>query len=117
MKLKNPVHKTDLELLSETILTMALGRKDWQSVTSTNVYFTSVKQMWTDETAHLVHWLDYGLNDRDSIQLPGGEGIVFLRHCIQTDSGDRPASYPMGTGRSVLGSKTAEAWSRPHSSV
>jgi hypothetical protein len=57
-----------------------------------------------------IYWrLGYGLDDRGSD--PGRENyeISSLRHRVQTDSEDHPASYPMGTGDSFLGGKAAGA--------
>jgi len=46
------------------------------------------------------------------VRFPAGEekGFLSLRHsCVQTGSGDHPASYPMGTGGSLPRDKEAEA--------
>jgi hypothetical protein len=48
------------------------------------------------EVAQSVQWLGYRLDDQSLI--PGrGKDIFSLCHCIQTNSGAHPASYPMGT--------------------
>jgi hypothetical protein len=51
----------------------------------------------------------YGLDDRGvGIRVPFGSRI-FLLYLVQTDSGAHPASYPMDSGGSLLGSKAAGA--------
>jgi hypothetical protein len=45
----------------------------------------------------------FGLDDRGvGIRVPVGSRILLL-HVVQTDSGVRPTSYPMGTGDKVAG--------------
>jgi len=44
-------------------------------------------------------------------------GNFSLHHRDQNGSGAHPASYPMGTGGSSLGSKAAGAWSWPLTSI
>jgi len=40
----------------------------------------------------------YRLDDRSSwVRFPAGAGNYSLLHCVQTGSGDHPASYPMDT--------------------
>jgi len=39
------------------------------------------------------------------VLFPAGAGMFSPRHCIQTDSGTHPASYPMGIGGSFPGGK------------
>jgi hypothetical protein len=41
--------------------------------------------------------------------IPGGGWEFLLLHRVQTDSGDHPASYPMGTRGSFTEGKAAEA--------
>jgi len=36
-------------------------------------------------------------------------GFSLVHHCVQTASGARPASYPMGTGGNFPGGKAAGA--------
>jgi hypothetical protein len=56
--------------------------------------------------------LGYGLDHRGCrVRFPAGAGNFSLHHPVQTGSGARPASYPMGTRGSFLGSKAAGAWS------
>jgi hypothetical protein len=58
--------------------------------------------------------LSYGLDDRDSrVRFPSGAENLSLKHRVQNCSGVHPASYPMGTRGSFLGSKAAGAWSWP----
>jgi hypothetical protein len=45
--------------------------------------------------------LGYGLDDQGSIPGTSNDGNFSLRHRVQTDSGTRSASYPMGTGEGV----------------
>jgi hypothetical protein len=53
----------------------------------------------------------YWLDDRMiGIRFPAGAGNFSLRHRVQTGSGVHPASYPVGTGGSLAGCKTAGAW-------
>jgi hypothetical protein len=51
------------------------------------------------------------------VLFPAGAGNFSLHHRVQNGSGDHPASYPMGNGGSFPGSKTAEAWSWPLTSI
>jgi len=54
----------------------------------------------------------YGLDDRGSrVRFPAAAGKFSLHYRVQTDSGTRPASYPMGTGYTFPGGKAAGAWS------
>jgi hypothetical protein len=54
--------------------------------------------------------LGYGLDDRGSrVRFLAGSGNFSLHHHIQNSSGAHPASYPMGTRVSFLGSKAAGA--------
>jgi hypothetical protein len=54
--------------------------------------------------------LGYGLDDRGSrVRFLAGAGNFSLHHHIQNGSGAHPASYPMGTRGSFLGSKAAGA--------
>jgi hypothetical protein len=46
------------------------------------------------------------------IQFPAGVRFSLL-HSVQSGSGAHPASYPLGTGGSFPGGKTAGAWSWP----
>jgi hypothetical protein len=56
----------------------------------------------------------YGLDDQCSgVRCPAGAEKFSLLHRVQTGSGARPTSYPMGTGVSFPGGKAAEAWSWP----
>jgi hypothetical protein len=49
---------------------------------------------------------DYGLDDRMiRVRFPEETGIFSLHHCVQTDSGAHPGSYPMGTDTLSLGLK------------
>jgi hypothetical protein len=51
----------------------------------------------------------YGLDDRGvGVRVPVGQEFS-LHHVLQTGSGARPASYPMGTGDSFPGGKAAGA--------
>jgi hypothetical protein len=47
------------------------------------------------------------------ISSPGGGQEFSLLHIVQTGSGVHRTSYPIGTGGFFLGSKSAEAWSKP----
>jgi hypothetical protein len=52
--------------------------------------------------------LGCGLDDRGSrVQFSAGAGNFSLHHHVQNSSGVHPASYPMGTRGSFLGSKAA----------
>jgi hypothetical protein len=51
---------------------------------------------------------DYRLDDRGSI-LGRDKGFFYSSLCVQTGSGARPASSPMGTGGSFSGDK-AQPW-------
>jgi hypothetical protein len=52
----------------------------------------------------------YELDDRMiGIRFPAVAGNFSLRHRVQAGSGAHPASYPMGTGGSFPGGKTAGA--------
>jgi hypothetical protein len=52
--------------------------------------------------------LAYGLDDWGSrVRFPTGAGNFSLHHCVQTDSGAHPTSYPMGTRGSFPGGKAA----------
>jgi hypothetical protein len=54
--------------------------------------------------------LSYWLDDRDSkVRFLAGAGNFSLHHRVQNGSGTQPASYPMGTGGSFPGEKTAGA--------
>jgi hypothetical protein len=54
--------------------------------------------------------LGYGLDDRDSrIRFPAVAGNFSLHHRVQNGSEAHPASYPMGSGGSFRGGKTAGA--------
>jgi hypothetical protein len=58
--------------------------------------------------------LGYGLDDRGSrFRYPTGTGNFSLHHRVQNGSGAHPASYPMDSGGSFPGSKTAGVWSWP----
>jgi hypothetical protein len=58
----------------------------------------------------------YGLDDRGvGVRILGGQEFSLL-HVVRTGSGDRPTSYPIGTGGSFSGSKAAGAWSWPFTS-
>jgi hypothetical protein len=62
--------------------------------------------------------LGYGLDDRGSrVRLPAGAGNFSLHHRVQNGSGAHPTSYPMGTGGSFPGGKTAGGWSWPLISI
>jgi hypothetical protein len=39
------------------------------------------------------------------VRILAGAGNSSLRHCVQTDSGAHPPSYPIGTGDLLLGVK------------
>jgi hypothetical protein len=55
----------------------------------------------------------YGLDGREVSEFESQWGQEFsLLHVVQTGSGAHPASYRMGTGRSLAGS-----WSRPLTSI
>jgi hypothetical protein len=59
-----------------------------------------------------------GLDDRGSkVRFPAGAGNFSLHHRVQNGSGAHPASYPMCTRGSFLGSKAAGAWSWPLTSI
>jgi len=47
----------------------------------------------------------------------GGGPLFFFRHCVETDSGIHPTSYPMGTEGSFLKGKVTGAWSWPLISI
>jgi hypothetical protein len=65
-------------------------------------------------TAGIAQWYTTGLGAGWSgVRVPAGAGNFSLHHCVQTGSGARPASYPMGTRGSFPGDKAAEAWSWP----
>jgi hypothetical protein len=52
----------------------------------------------------------YGLDDRMiGVRFPVGAGNFSLRHRVQTGSGAHPAFYPIGTGFSFPGVKSAGA--------
>jgi hypothetical protein len=54
--------------------------------------------------------LGYGLDYRGSrVRFPTGAGNFSLHHRVQNGSGAHPASYPMGSGGSLSGSKAAGA--------
>jgi hypothetical protein len=53
--------------------------------------------------------LGYGLNDRRFYSTGAGKGIFLFFHRVQTGSAAHPASYPMDTGESFPGNKTAGA--------
>jgi hypothetical protein len=57
--------------------------------------------------AQSVQRLGYGLDDRDSFPSRNNDGIVSLRHLVQTGSGSHLDSYPMGTRGSFPGGKVA----------
>jgi hypothetical protein len=60
----------------------------------------------------------YGLDDRGSrIRFPAGAGNFSLHHRVQNGSGVHPTSYPMDTGGSFPGGKTAGSWSWPLTSI
>jgi hypothetical protein len=62
--------------------------------------------------------LGYGLDDRGSrVRFPAGAGNFSLHHRAQNGSGAHPATYPMGTRGSFLGSKAAGVWSWPLTSI
>jgi hypothetical protein len=49
----------------------------------------------------------YGLDNQGvGVRVPVGQKFSLL-HAVQTGSGAHPASYPMGTGGSFSGAKTA----------
>jgi hypothetical protein len=54
--------------------------------------------------------LGYGLDDRGSRdRFPAGAGNYSLHHRVQTGSGPRLATYPVGLGGSFPGDKAAGA--------
>jgi hypothetical protein len=53
--------------------------------------------------AQSVYWLGYRLDIRGSILGRCSEAIFCLVHCVQTESGVRPASYTMGSGGKATG--------------
>jgi hypothetical protein len=54
--------------------------------------------------------LGYGLDVRGSrFRFPAGPGNFSVHHSVQNGSGAHPASYPMGTRRSLPGGKAARA--------
>jgi hypothetical protein len=60
----------------------------------------------------------YGMDVRMiGVRLPAGAGNYPLHHRIQTGSGAHPASFPIGSGSSFPGGKTAGAWSSPLTST
>jgi hypothetical protein len=67
-------------------------------------------------TFNLYMVLGYGLDDR-GVRVPAGAGNSSLRHRVHTGSGAHPASYPMDTRSSFLGSKAAGAWNWPLTSI
>jgi len=52
-----------------------------------------------------VYRLGYRLEDRGSVPSRVSDGKFSLRHRVQTGSGVRPTSYPMGNGGSFHGGK------------
>jgi hypothetical protein len=58
--------------------------------------------------AEIDQWYNSGqLAELSGVRVPAGAGRFSLQHHVQTGSGAHPASYPMGTGGSFLGGKTA----------
>jgi hypothetical protein len=51
------------------------------------------------------------------VRFPAGAGNFSLRRRVQNGSGDRPASYPMGTRGSFLGGKAAGSQRWPLTSI
>jgi hypothetical protein len=59
---------------------------------------------------------DYGLNDRViEVQSPTGAEKFSSSPCVQTGSGDHPASYPIYTGGSFPGNKARPGRDTDHS--
>jgi len=59
---------------------------------------------------------DYGLDDRAiEIRSPAGAKDFSSSLCVQTGSGARPASCPMGTGGPFPGSKARPGLDADHS--
>jgi hypothetical protein len=54
------------------------------------------------EVAQSVHRSGYRLEDRGSVTSRGDNGIISLRHLVQTVSGTRPVSCPVGTAVNYL---------------
>jgi hypothetical protein len=46
---------------------------------------------------------EYAMGCKTGGRFPTGAGIIVLCHRFHTDSGVRPASYPIGTGDSLRG--------------
>jgi len=51
------------------------------------------------------------------VRFPAGAGDFSLGHRVQSGSGFRPASYPVGTAGSLPVDKAAGAWSWPLTSI
>jgi len=68
------------------------------------------------ETDSLSQYGDWATSWKTGTRFPGGAGI-FSHLRTQTGSGTHSASYPMGTRGSFSGSKMAEAWSWPLTSI
>jgi hypothetical protein len=59
---------------------------------------------------------DYGLDDRAiEVRSPTGAEDFSSSSCVQTSSGDHPASYPMGTGGPFPGGKARPGRDADHS--
>jgi hypothetical protein len=52
---------------------------------------------------------DVNNGTKESFALESKAGNFSLHHCVQTDSGAHPASYPMSTSGSFPGGKAAVA--------
>jgi hypothetical protein len=69
-------------------------------------------------TVTKAYFKSYGLDNRGSrVRIPARAGNFFLHHRVQTGSGAHPDSYPMGTRRSLPGSKAAGVWNWPLTSI
>jgi hypothetical protein len=72
------------------------------------VYFTPDCRKSRDSSVGIA--LGYGLDDRGSrVRFPAGAGNFSPQYRVQNGSGAHPASYPMGTGGFIPGSKAAGA--------
>jgi hypothetical protein len=66
----------------------------------------------------IAQWCSAGLRAGWSrVRVPAGAGNFSFHHRVQTGSGTRPTSYPMGSRGSFPGGKAAGAWSWPLTSI
>jgi hypothetical protein len=95
-------------------LCSALVNNVWSYTSSPPYVFVRCAQLTTGCSITA----DYGLDDRMiGVRIPVGAGSFSLRHRVQNGFGAHPASYPMGTGCTFPGGKSARAWSWPLISI